>query len=97
MLDDDEISRRVAKFDINILEEASYVLWHIWKERYRGYETLPACITALSVNVSLYESLKLAHARRKYDTIRNWSAYLQESLPDAGLTHTQTPAQSRVF
>ena len=70
---DDEISKRVAKFDVNILEEASYILWHLWKERYRGYETLQACITALSVNVGLYNSLKQAHACRRYDAIQDWS------------------------
>lgn len=96
MLDDNEITKRVAKFDISILEEASYILWHIWKERYRGYETLQACITALSVNDSLYESLKRAHACRKYDAIRNWSAsseYYCCYSPD----HSQTPVQNRVF
>ena len=71
---DDEISKRVAKFDVNILEEASYILWHIWKERYRGYESLQACITALSVNVGLYDSLKRAHACRSYGAIQYWSA-----------------------
>lgn len=70
---DDEISKRVAKFDVNILEEASYILWHLWKERYRGYESLQACITALTVNVGLYDTLKQAHACRRYGAIQDWS------------------------
>ncbi|KAF6752402.1 hypothetical protein DFP72DRAFT_904796, partial [Ephemerocybe angulata] len=77
---DDELGKRVAKFDVNILEEASYILWYIWKERYTGFETLQACIGALSANLELYRCLKNAHRCRSYEVIRNWNSSPEPSI-----------------
>ncbi|KAF5335766.1 hypothetical protein D9611_009667 [Ephemerocybe angulata] len=79
-MSDDELGKRVAKFDVNILEEASYILWYIWKERYTGFETLQACISALSANLELYRCLKSAHRCRSYDVIRNWNSSPEPSI-----------------
>ena len=68
-----EIHNQSSKFDINILEEASYVLWYIWREKYARYATLASCIEALAGNGELYDALKTARRRKRYDVIRNWS------------------------
>lgn len=79
-LDDKEIHQLGSKFDIEIREEASYILWHLWKGA-----SLQSCISALTEDEGLYRSLKVAHARKGYDSIRNWnSAYvcsLSSNLP----------------
>ena len=68
-----EIHNQSSKFDIDIPEEASYVLWYIWREKYARYATLASCIEALAGDGELYEALKTARRRRRYDVIRNWS------------------------
>ena len=68
-----EVHNQSSKFDIDILEEASYVLWYIWREKYARYATLASCIEALAGDGELYEALKTARRRRRYDVIRNWS------------------------
>ncbi|KAG6817695.1 hypothetical protein H0H93_007062 [Arthromyces matolae] len=73
-MSDVEIFTTCSKFDVDILEEASYVLWNIWKTIYPKYSSLPACLAALTEDASLYEVLKHAHVEKKYDIIRSWSA-----------------------
>ncbi|KAG5731312.1 hypothetical protein E4T56_gene8114 [Termitomyces sp. T112] len=73
-MSDLEIFHLCSKFDIEILEEASYVLWHVWKTVSPRYSTLQACITALTEDSKLYEVLKRAHFEKKYDTIRSWTS-----------------------
>jgi hypothetical protein len=68
-----EIHNQSSKFDINVLEEASYVLWYIWLDKYARYATLASCIEALAGDGELYEALKTARRRRRYEVIRNWS------------------------
>ncbi|KAG6872270.1 hypothetical protein C0995_011369 [Termitomyces sp. Mi166 len=68
-MSDLEIFNLCSKFDIEILEEASYVLWNVWKTVYPKYSTLQACITALNEDSNLYDVLKRAHSEKKYDTI----------------------------
>ena len=75
VLEDDEIHALVAKFDVNVVEEASYILWYIWKDRYCAFKTLQACIAALSSDETLYQSLKDAHGGRCYAVIRDWSTF----------------------
>lgn len=79
-MSDLEIFNLCSKFDIDILEEASYVLWNVWKTVYDPTNsTLQACITALMEDSKLYEVLKRAHSEKKYDTIRSWSGILISS------------------
>ncbi|KAG5652567.1 hypothetical protein H0H81_004576 [Sphagnurus paluster] len=65
-MSDLEIHTLCAKFDIEILEEASYILWNIWKAIHPKYSTLQACISALTEDSSLYQVLKRAHHQRKF-------------------------------
>ena len=74
VMSDPEIHAYGSKFDINILEEASYVLWYIWRTMYPRYSTLPACIGALTNDDKLYKALKSAHGCGKYDPVRYWGA-----------------------
>ena len=69
---DAEILKSCSKFDVSIPEEASYILWHIWKDRYPAYASLPTCISTLSRDEDLYAALKVAHSRGEYDVLRNW-------------------------
>lgn len=71
-LTDHQIYELRSKFNIEVREEASYLLWYIWKAKYAYYSSLPACIEALSEDDELYAALKAAHSRGKYDSIRNW-------------------------
>ena len=71
-MSDPEIHVYGSKFDINIPEEASYVLWYIWRTIYPQYSTLPACIGALTNDPKLYKTLKSAHGCGKYDIVRYW-------------------------
>lgn len=71
--DDRELHALSSRFNIDILEEASYILWSIWKSIFPRYSTLPACIDALRENAELYSELRASHKRRGYDNIRNWS------------------------
>lgn len=69
---DAQIHASCAKFDANIREEASIILWTIWRPTRPQYGDLPACLDALSEDLDLHEALKHAHATQNYDTIRNW-------------------------
>lgn len=70
---DIEIYAQSSKFDIEILEEASYILWNIWRVQGNSkYSTLSACIHALNEDGNLYQALKVAHKMRKYEPIRTW-------------------------
>ncbi|EAU81607.2 hypothetical protein CC1G_02623 [Coprinopsis cinerea okayama7 len=60
--------QQCAKFNVDILEEASYVLWCIWKDK----KSLPACISALAEDKGLYETLKEAHRTKNYQCIQTW-------------------------
>lgn len=72
-MSDAEVSNLGAKFNMEILEEASYVLWHVWRTLHPKFSTLQACISALSEDTGLYRTLKLAHTHGKYDAVRSWS------------------------
>lgn len=73
-MSDAEVRASSSKFDINIREEASYVLWHIWRAIHPRYSTLQACISALTSDAKLYKALKSAHGCGKYDVVRYWGA-----------------------
>lgn len=73
-MSDLEIHTVCSKFDINIREEASLVLWNIWKAIHPKYSTLQACVKVLSDDNNLYDTLKRAHGQKKYDTVRDWGA-----------------------
>ncbi|KAF8059860.1 hypothetical protein FPV67DRAFT_340967 [Lyophyllum atratum] len=73
-MSDLEIHTLCSKFDIEILEEASYVLWNIWKAIYPRYSTLQACLSAPAEDSGLYQALKRAHGQKRYDAVREWSA-----------------------
>ncbi|KAF8882245.1 hypothetical protein BD779DRAFT_1612475 [Infundibulicybe gibba] len=60
-----------TRFDVQILEEAAYVLWYIWKDLYPRYSTIPACIHALESDAELYCTLKTAQARGQYSCVRD--------------------------
>ncbi|KAF8069176.1 hypothetical protein FPV67DRAFT_1491352, partial [Lyophyllum atratum] len=47
-MSDLEIHTLCSKFGIEVLEEASYVLWNVWQATYPRYSTLQACIRALA-------------------------------------------------
>jgi hypothetical protein len=74
--DDRELHALSSRFNIDVLEEASYILWSIWKSTFPRYSSLPACIDALKQSAELYSELKASHKRRRYDNIRNWSKCL---------------------
>lgn len=59
----------VSKFDVDIVEEASYILWYTCKEKNERYFTIPSCIDALKGDSDLYQALKVAHHRRDYETL----------------------------
>jgi len=73
-MSDPEVHALGSRFDINILEEASYVLWYIWRTIYPPYSTLQACIGALTNDAKLYKALKSAHDCGEYDPVRYWGA-----------------------
>jgi hypothetical protein len=75
-MSDPEIRALGSKFDINILEEASYVLWYIWRAIHPRFSTLQACIGALTNDAKLYKVLKSAHGCGNYDLVRYWGASL---------------------
>jgi hypothetical protein len=75
-MSDPEIRALGAKFDINILEEASYVLWYLWRAIHPPYSTLQSCIAALTNDTKLYKALKSAHSTGNYDLVRYWGTSL---------------------
>lgn len=71
--DDAQIHATCAKFDANVQEEASLILWNVWRfAQQPRYSTQPACLDALSADINLYNALKEAHASKNYHSIRNW-------------------------
>jgi hypothetical protein len=66
---DGELLAVGSRFD---REEASYVLWHIWRETRVGYSKLQDCINALLEDDDLFQVLKTAHAQGEYEKIRQW-------------------------
>ena len=71
-MDDRELHALGSRFNVDVLEEASYILWSIWKSSFPPYSSLPACIDALKESAELYSELKASHKRGGYDNIRNW-------------------------
>lgn len=67
-----EIYATGSRFDVEVLEEASYILWYVWRKRHSRYSTLHACIDALVEDPGLYGALKKAHGLRDYGVIRHW-------------------------
>ncbi|KAF5378063.1 hypothetical protein D9615_007518 [Tricholomella constricta] len=90
-MSDLDIHKLCSKFDIEILEEASYVLWNVWKVVHPKYSTLQACISALAEDSSLYQALKRAHCQRKYDVVREWAPSVPTSTEPK-----DTPVQVQV-
>lgn len=92
-LSDAEIHRLGSKFDVQVREEASYLLWYIWRDRHPNCSTLQACISALSEDEDLYVALKAAYAHCGYDEIRHWKGMnlVQVSIyPSLSLSPSQT-------
>ncbi|CAA7263844.1 unnamed protein product [Cyclocybe aegerita] len=83
-LTDHEIRCLGSKFDLNIREEASYVLWYIWREKRAAYANLQACIAVLLEDEDLYLALKAAHAKGTYESIRQWKRIAAESCVTRG-------------
>jgi hypothetical protein len=71
---DHDIHRLGSKFDIEIVEEASYLVWYIWRDTKPSYSRLQDCITALTTDEELYRALKVAHAEGDYRAIREWKS-----------------------
>ncbi|KAH9475550.1 hypothetical protein JR316_0012665 [Psilocybe cubensis] len=71
-LTDQEIHNLCSKFDVEVREEASYILWCIWKERHTDRASLQDCISALVDDDDLFIALQSAHSSGIYDVIRNW-------------------------
>ncbi|KAF8228667.1 hypothetical protein L208DRAFT_1424348 [Tricholoma matsutake] len=89
-MSDAEVRASSSKFDINIREEASYVLWHIWRAIHPRYSTLQACISALTSDAKLYKALKSAHGCGKYDVVRYWGALPGPSVPKIASLDSET-------
>lgn len=71
---DHDIHQLGSKFDIEIVEEASYLVWYIWRDTKPSYSRLQDCITALTTDEELYRALKFAHAEGDYRAIREWKS-----------------------
>jgi hypothetical protein len=71
-MSDPEIYALRSKWNINVLEEASYVLWYLWRAIHPAYTKLEPCVGALRNDDTLYKALKSAHACGKYDPVRYW-------------------------
>jgi len=80
-LSDHEIHALGSRFDVQVREEASYLLWYIWRDKRAGYSGLQACIGALLDNEELHSALQAAHAVGKYDEIREWQSEISDSPP----------------
>ncbi|KAF8635332.1 hypothetical protein AX15_000451 [Amanita polypyramis BW_CC] len=78
--DDHELHAISSRFNIDVLEEASYILWSVWKTIFPRYSTLSACIDALKESGELYTELKTSHRLRCYDGIRNWGFSCEQSF-----------------
>ncbi|KAF8152550.1 hypothetical protein B0H34DRAFT_663642 [Crassisporium funariophilum] len=93
-LTDRDIHELRVKFDIDVPEEASFVLWHIWRDHDANYSTLSACIGALAGDEELYRALKTAHALGVYDAVRRWK---KTPLPTTSTQHTGVEADVQTF
>ncbi|KAF9522898.1 hypothetical protein CPB83DRAFT_776352 [Crepidotus variabilis] len=69
---DREIHEASSRFDIKVREEASVLLWYIWREKREEYANLQSCTTALQNDDELYCALKAAHLKGEYNEIREW-------------------------
>ncbi|XP_006457031.1 hypothetical protein AGABI2DRAFT_122905 [Agaricus bisporus var. bisporus H97] len=73
---DAQIHADCAKFNADSPEEASIILWKLWRStRQAQYSTQPACLDALSADTNLHTALKRAHSTGSYDIIRNWASH----------------------
>jgi hypothetical protein len=70
-LSDHEIHKLSSRFNLQVREEAAYLLWYIWRTNRAKYAHLPACISALQ-DEKLYIAMKEAGTRGNYDAIRCW-------------------------
>ncbi|KAF5349975.1 hypothetical protein D9756_009205 [Leucocoprinus leucothites] len=70
---DAEIYSHCSRFDVNLQEEASLILWWIWRSTRPQYSTQPACLDAIYRDPGLHDALKTAHNAKKYTSIRNWT------------------------
>ena len=99
-LSDSDVQAQGSKFDIQILEEASHLLWYIWRETDPAYSKLQDCIAALYGDAELYNALKAAHVAGQYAVIRQWeSAWFAISLYSVLLMPPQSvlPAEIRLM
>lgn len=99
-LSDSDVQAQGSKFDIQIPEEASYLLWYIWRGSDPAYSKLQDCIAALEGDAELYDALKAAHVAGKYAAIRQWeSAWFAISLYTVLLMPSQSalPAEIRLM
>ena len=99
-LSDSDVQAQGSKFDIQILEEASYLLWYIWRGTDPAYSKLQDCIAALDGDAELYNALKAAHVVGQYAVIRQWeSAWFAISLYSVLLMPPQSvlPAEIRLM
>ncbi|PPR06272.1 hypothetical protein CVT24_000891 [Panaeolus cyanescens] len=88
-----QIKQLGSKFDVEVREEASYILWHIWRSTRPEFATLQACIDVLSCHEKLYVLLKKAHRLGRYDSVRAWSGhtpYLSFSQDDKAESQIST-------
>jgi len=69
---DGELLAVGSRFDVQVREEASCLLWYIWRKTRVGYSNLQDCINALLEDDDLFQALKMAHAQGEYEKIRQW-------------------------
>lgn len=87
--DDETIQAQSAHRDVTNRDEASIILHDVWGKK----RPLKDCANDLKKDDKLYEALKDAHTKGKYDIIRNWS-----TLDRMGRTHRMIVAWShRLF
>lgn len=70
-LTNDRIHTLSTRFNLEVREEAAYLLWYIWRKTRAKYSRLPACISALE-DEKLYRALKEAVSKRDYHAIKFW-------------------------
>lgn len=73
-LSDSAIHELGHRFDIDVREEAAYILWYIWRDMEQRYSSLQACLEILAVDDELYAALVSCHAIGAYERIREWSS-----------------------
>lgn len=80
-LSDNAIHELGQRFDIQVREEAAYILWYIWRDMEKQYSSLQACLETLAVDDELYSALVSCQAIGAYGRIREWtSEYLLVTL-----------------